>query len=150
MTLRKFEEFLRKGIVKKQTPNEQRAQSLLKEAENNEEFFNMSLKLIPKDKMSYNFIVNSCYDIMMELIRSKMFIDGYNSGSSHEAEVSYLRKLEFSEAEITFMDELRYYRNGIKYYGKILDKEYADNVLQFMRKILPQLKKLLNHLKEKN
>ena len=80
---------------------------------------------------------------MMELIRGVMFIDGYNAGSSHEAEVSYLKKLNFIESEIIFMDELRYYRNGIKYYGTVLDMEYAEKVLKFSEKIVPRLKNLI-------
>jgi hypothetical protein len=140
---RKFEEFLSKGIVKKQTPNKQRALSLIKEAEDNEAFLKISLQVIPSEKMRASFVVNACYDIIMELIRAKIFIDGYNVGNSHEVEISYLRNLGFSEAEVIFMDELRYYRNGTKYYGTQLDKEYADKVLEFMNKIIPRLRKLL-------
>ena len=35
--------------------------------------------------MNANFIVDSCYDIILELVRAKMLLDGYNSGMSHEA-----------------------------------------------------------------
>src|SRR3989344_233625 len=106
--MRKFEEFLNLGIVKKQTPNKQRALYLLNESNKKEEFLKTTLEMIPPDKMNSNFIVESCYDIIMELIRAKMFIDGYNSKSSHEAEISYMRKLNFLEAEVIFMDEMRY------------------------------------------
>src|SRR3989344_4696509 len=143
MNLKKFEEFVAKGLVKKQTSNRQRAISLVKEAESNEKFLKTSLKNIPREEMNPNFVVNSCYDIIMELIRAKMFIDGYNSGNSHEAEVSYMRNLDFSEVDVIFMDELRYYRNGTKYYGTRLDMEYAKKVLQFMNKTVPVLKKLI-------
>ena len=47
----------------------------------------------------------------MELIRAKVLIDGYAT-ASHEAEVSYMRNLGFSEHDVRFMDELRYHRNG--------------------------------------
>jgi hypothetical protein len=92
--------------------------------------------------MNANFIADYCYDILMEIIRAKMFLDGYNANNSHEAEVSYLRTLGFSEADVAFMDELRYYRNGIKYYGTILDKNYADKVLAFMSKNYSKIKSL--------
>src|SRR3989338_7781252 len=130
MKLKSFDEFLRSGVVKKQTPNHQRAFSLLAEAERKKDFLKISLQSIPKEKMSANFIVDHCYDIIIELIRAKMFIDGYNAGNSHDAEVSYMKNLSFAESEIIFMDELRYYRNGIKYYGTMLDMEYAQKVLQ--------------------
>ena len=99
----------------------------------------MSLENIPAEKMNLNFIADSCYDILIELIVAKMLIDGYNSGSSHEAEVSYLRVLNFSEADIRFMDDLRYYRNGTKYYGTMLSKEYSRKVLEFMKRLYPKL-----------
>lgn len=141
MIPRKFEEFLTTGIVKKQMPNRERALSLLKEAEEKKNFLEISLKSIPNEQMNANFIVDYCYDILMELIRARMFIDGCNAGNSHEAEVSYLENLGFQESEIRFMNEVRYYRNGTKYYGTLLSKAYAEKVMEFMNKIYPKLKR---------
>lgn len=141
--MKPFKEFLELGIVKKQTPNKQRVLSLIKEAEEKKLFLEMLLKDITPEKMNANFIVDYCYDILMELIRAKMFLMGLNPGNSHEAEVSYLRELGFPEANVLFMDEIRYYRNGTKYYGTILDKEYANAVLEFMNKIYPKLKQII-------
>ena len=142
MSLKNFDEFLASGIVKKQTPNKHRAFSLFKEAEDKRKFLDAALKNISPQQMHFNFIVDSCYDIIMELIRAKMFIDGYNAGNSHQAEVSYMKNIGFFESDARFMDEIRYYRNGIKYYGTILDKEYAEKVFAFLNKIYPLLKKI--------
>ncbi|MFA4887273.1 MAG: hypothetical protein WC595_03605 [Candidatus Nanoarchaeia archaeon] len=71
-----------------------------------------------------------------------MLTAGYNSEKSHEAEVAYLKKINFQEKDILFMNELRYYRNGIKYYGKKLDSEYAQKVLTFMKENYQKLKEL--------
>src|SRR3990167_837765 len=141
--MKSFEEFVKSGKVKKQTPNMHRALSIVKEAEGKRDFLEISLKNIPPEKMNANFIADSCYDILIELIRAKMLIDGYNSGSSHEAEVSYLGNLGFSESDIRFMDDLRYYRNGTKYYGTVLSKDYSDKVLEFMKKLYPKLRNLI-------
>lgn len=92
--------------------------------------------------MNANFIVDYCYDVIMELIRAKMLIDGYNPGNSHGAEVSYMEIIGFLEPEIRFIDDVRYYRNGIKYYGTIIDMEYAEKVREFMEKAYPRLKVL--------
>ena len=108
MILKRFEEFLREGIVRKQQPNIERAESLLKETEDKKQFLEDSIKIIPVGKMYPNFIVDSCYDILIETLRAIMFIEGFNSGTSHEAEVSYLRILGFEEYEVRFMNELRY------------------------------------------
>ena len=143
MTLKSFDEYLRTGVIKKQSINKQRALALIKEAEEKKKFLEISIKNIPKEQMNHNFIAETCYDITMELIRAKMLIDGYNTSSSHEAEVSYLEKLGFQYPEIRFMDELRYFRNGIKYYGTMINKEYSDKTLTFLEKTYKKLKKLL-------
>jgi hypothetical protein len=141
--MKSFKEFVENGTIKKQSPNKNRATSLIKESEEKKAYLELSLKTIPKDKMNANFITDYCYDILMEAIRAKMFIDGYNAGNSHEAEVSYLVILGFSGADVAFMDELRYYRNGIKYYGTILTKEFAEKALAFMNKTYPKIKSLV-------
>ena len=138
--MKTFEEFTAKGTVRKQTPNPERARALVNEAENKKEFLEIAMKNIPVEQVSPNFVVESCYDILLELIRAKMFIDGFNSGNSHEAEVSYARLLGIDEDDVRFMDELRYFRNGIKYYGRSLDKEYADKTLNFLQRIYPLIK----------
>jgi hypothetical protein len=140
--IRRFDEFLRNGTVKKQVQNKARARSLIKESNEKKEFLETALKTIAPEKIYSNFIVDSCYDIIIELIRAKMFLDGYNAENSHEAEVSYLEILGFSLFDIRFMDEIRYYRNGIKYYGTILPEEYARKVLNFLNAIYPKLRKL--------
>ncbi len=130
--MRQFEELVKIGVVKKQSPNRTRALAILKEVREKKDFLELSLKTIPEENMNSNFIVDYCYDILMELVRAKMFLDGYNAGNSHEAEVSYMKILDFEESDIKFMDELRYYRNGTKYYGTMLGKDYAKKVLEFM------------------
>jgi hypothetical protein len=139
-----FQEYIKKGIVKKQNPNVERALSLLRESKEKKKFLETLLKNVPEQQMNANFIVDYCYDIIMELLRAKMFIEGYNPGNSHEAEVSYMLTLGFIQADVTFMDEIRYYRNGTKYYGKILNMEYARKVLEFTKTTFPKLKNMLN------
>lgn len=144
MNLKAFDEFLKSGVVKKQTPNKERALSLIKEAEEKRQFLTISLRNIPKSDMSPNFIIDYCYDIIMELLRAKMFIEGYNPGASHEAEVAYMKNVGFPESEIRFMNEVRYYRNGTKYYGTILDADYAEKVLWFMERAYGRLMEIIN------
>ena len=74
-----------------------------------------------------------------------MLLEGYNASGlgAHEAEVSYLRVLGFSENDVQFADQLRFFRNGMLYYGTMLDKAYAEKVLEFTRSIYPKLKELL-------
>ena len=81
---------------------------------------------------------------------AKLYADGYSSSGqgAHEAEVSYMRKIGFTETDVGFADNLRYYRNGILYYGKRVDAEYANKVLVFLNRIYPILRGLVKHLWE--
>ncbi|MBU3896624.1 MAG: hypothetical protein KJ697_01680 [Nanoarchaeota archaeon] len=139
--IRNFEEFIKEGTIKIVTPDRPRAEFLIREA--NQEYETM-LELFGSninDKIA-NILVKSCYDILMEIIRAKMFLKGYNATgkSAHESEVSYLRIIGISENDIQFIDQMRYFRNGMLYYGTIVDKIYAEKVLEFTKRIYIKLK----------
>jgi len=138
--LKTFEEFLSSGAVRKITPDKERAKNLFLESEDKFNFFEKVKKSLGEKELVPNFIVETSYDILIELIRAKLFLMGYKT-DSHEAEVAYMRNLKFSDADVNFMNELRYLRNGIKYYGRILNEEYVDKVLNFMYKVRVKLKK---------
>jgi len=143
--IKPFQEFLNEGIVKKQSPNKNRSKSLLKETEGAYNFLKEVIQQMGITDKNANYVVKNAYDIIMELIRAKMLTERLNSSGrgAHEAEVSYLRELKFPEVEVQFINQLRYFRNGIVYYGKILDKEYATNVMKFLDTIYLKLKHLI-------
>ena len=136
-SLKSFYEFLKEGIVKKQKPDKSRAISLIKESENSFSFLVKIIKEIWINDENANYFIKNFYDIIMELIRARMLLEGFNSSGqgAHEAEVSYLKKLNFSDIDIDFANQLRYFRNGIMYYGKNFDKDYAEKVFEFIKKI---------------
>jgi len=144
--IKKFSEFIKLGIVKKQTPDISRAEFLIKESAQNRAFLLNIMKKIGITDENANSIVKLCYDVLMEIIRAKMILEGYSASGlgAHEAEVSYLRVLAFSENDVQFVDQIRFFRNGMLYYGTILDKEYAEKVLNFINKIYSKLKELVN------
>jgi len=140
--IKSFESFIKSGIVKRQAPDISRANFLRKESEKSYLSLNKIVNEIGLNDDNASTIIKLCYDIVMELIRAKMFIKGFNSSGkgAHEAEVVYLRELGFNENDVQSMNELRYFRNGVVYYGKILDKHYAEKVLKILEKIYPKLK----------
>lgn len=140
-----FKEFMDEGVAKRQTPDTSRARFLLKETEKSYKFVVSLVKVTAINDENANSIIKLCYDAIMELIRAKMLVDGLNASGqgAHEAEVSYLREIGFNENDVQFANQLRYFRNGILYYGTILDKEYAQKVLGFMNRIYPKLKRLV-------
>ena len=143
-TVKGFEEFIKEGVVKVQAPDKSRAKFLITESENSYRLLSELMEKIKVEDHSANMFVKSCYDILMELIRARMLLDGYNASGfgAHEAEVAYLRILGYSETEIQFVDQLRYFRNGMLYYGTILDQEYAQIVIKFTKKNYNKLKGL--------
>ncbi len=140
-----FEEYIKKGIIKKVLPDKSRANFLIEESVNSLQGLKEIIEKIGINEKNSNSVIKDCYDILMELLRAKLLIEGYNSSGAyaHEAEVSYMQILGFTENEIAFMNELRYFRNGITYYGKMLDKEYAVKVFDYLNRIFPRLIKIL-------
>jgi hypothetical protein len=148
--IKNFEEFIRRGIVKKQNPDKSRAEFLIKESDKNYLYILELINKIGINSNNANNYVKDCHDILMELLRAKMLLDGFNASGfgAHEAEVSYMRKLGFSENDVQFADQIRYFRNGILYYGTNLDKEYAQKVIEFTKKMIPKLNKIYKNEKK--
>jgi len=134
------------NIVKMQGIDKSRAKFLIIESKRD---YDNLLEMIQKLKVNdnnANIFIKSCYDILMELIRAKMLLGGYNASGfgAHEAEVSYMRILGFKEKEVQFADQMRFFRNGMLYYGTMLDKAYAEKVIEFTKKTYAKLKKMIN------
>ena len=74
-----------------------------------------------------------------------MLLEGYHASGfdAHEAEVSYMRVLGFTEKEVQFADQLRFFRNGMLYYGTQLDKTYAEKVIAFTKRLYLKLKEMV-------
>ena len=107
-------------------------------------FFIMSEKLGITNENANDY-VEYCYDIFMHLVRAKMLLEGYNASGfgAHEAEVAYIRVLGFNENDVQFANQLRFFRNGMLYYGTRLDKVYAEKVIEFTKQMYLKLKGLI-------
>jgi len=140
-----FKEFITEGTVKKESINQERAKSLVTEADRKFRLLKENIDKLGINKDNANDYVEYCYNILLFLIRAKMFMQGYSTSGqgAHEAEVSFTRNIGFNEKDIQFLDQLRYFRNGILYYGKRFDKEYAEKVLEFTKRTFPKLRILL-------
>ena len=143
---KRFEEYINKGVVKRVKINKQRAKSLALESKRKMLSLKERLEKLGVKNENANDYIEYCYDIIMHLVRAKLYLEGYSTSGqgAHEAEVSYLRILGFSEKEVQFADQVRYFRNGILYYGTSLDFEYAQKVIDFTMEIYPKLKEMLN------
>ncbi|MBI2629530.1 hypothetical protein HYW76_00345 [Candidatus Pacearchaeota archaeon] len=149
MSLREFKEYIKEGIVRQMYPDKNKANSLAENSEKRDIFLKQIVNTIEITDNNANFIIESIYDILIELIRAKMLLDGYSASGNyaHEAEVSYLNELKFPDYEINMMNELRQFRNGVKYYGKSYIKEEAEKFIMFLSSFFPKLKKLIENVK---
>ncbi len=145
-----FHDFIKEGIIKKITPNKERAKSLVDESERKTHSLNEQIEKIGVKNENANDYVEYCYDIIMYLIRAKLFTEGYSSSGygAHEAEVSYLEVLGFDESDVQFTDQMRYFRNGVLYYGTSLDAEYAKKCIEFSRAICNKLRQILSTVQD--
>lgn len=143
--MKDFKEYLQKNIVRTISPDKLRAGDLLESSNKRDEFLGTINKNVAINENNASFFIEQVYDVLIELIRAKMFIDGFAASGNyaHEAEVSYLKVLGFNDFEISTMDRIRQFRNSTKYYGKKYTREEAINALNFIKEFLPKLKKLL-------
>lgn len=141
--MKSFKEYLEKRVIKKQSPNIARATDLIEESERKYRVLRDIIAKIGLNGDNANDIIESCYNILIFLIRAQLYKKGYKAEgfSAHEAEVSYLKDLDFSDADVQIMDNLRLYRNSMLYYGKKFEKENAETLFAFLERIRPKLKK---------
>ena len=141
--IKSFEEYLKEGIVRKVTPDVERAKNLFMESKRKYALLQKTIKHMGIDNENANDYLESCYNIILFIIRGKMLLEGYYASGTgaHEAEVSYAKNISFSEKELEFLDQLRYFRNGILYYGKRFEKDYAQKVIDFLEAIYQKLQR---------
>ena len=129
--IKDFEEYIKEGIVKKTNPDKERAKSLINDSERKMNVLDRQISKLGIDEELANEYILLCYDSLMLIIRAEMLLHGFNASGigAHESEVSYMKILGFGDGEIKFTDQMRYFRNGMLYYGTTLDKDsYFDVV----------------------
>ena len=96
------------------------------------------IPLFPKNK--YYKIVEEYYEIIIQLITSVMYSDGYKT-LSHIGLMKYLSEnfMELNKNEISTVDILRKLRHGIVYYGKQAEKEFLINHENSIKEIIQKL-----------
>lgn len=126
--------------VRKISKDFELAKSLLKMIEEREKV----VKQIDPTKFT-SIVVESYYEIVKEAISALMALDGFKT-LSHEILVGYLKYFykEFSDYEISFIDDLRKLRNNINYRGFFVKYDYLERNKETINKIIIKLKNILN------
>lgn len=124
------------------TPNKEKAKSILKMVDTT---LNM-VRDIDVSKFSSN-VTKEYYDITGELITVVLLLDGYKTYGerAHKKLVDYLRinYKEFSEYEISLINDLRITRNKIAYDGFFVDEDYIERKIKNIQEIIKKLKEII-------
>ena len=126
----RFEYYLSKGVVKKCNKNCEKAKSLIKKARKRIEV-SQEIK-IPSFRLEF------AYEAIIEAIEALLSVEGYKS-YSHEADISFLRKVGFSEMVVLEVDRLRRKRHRSKYYGLEFSNNDANDAVRLAKKIMDDI-----------
>ena len=136
-----FEEFIRKGLVKRTSKDPALIKSLILFSERDYEF----LKKVKIDELSARNVMTGYYDILRSILEAISSLEGYRI-YSHEAFTEFL-KLKDEQVASQKFDRLRKIRNGIRYYGKpIKPEEVRENVSEILELVKHLKAKYLNNL----
>ena len=136
--VKEFEFFLKKGDVKRQSPDKNLSKATFKES-----LERLQLAELLWNKVKAKYVLENAYESMREAADAILYQDGFKS-YSHEASIVYLLKKGFSDSEIAEIGRFRRIRNGIKYYGSDCEEEDANSALKLAKTITSKAKKFLD------
>jgi len=102
-----------------------------------------ALKLTDRQEFA-SLVVEDYYEVIKEAITALMAIDGYKT-LSHEALITYMKEFytDFSQSEITLMDQLRVLRNKIAYKGFFIAPDFLERNEARIEEIVSKIKGVL-------
>jgi hypothetical protein len=132
-----FDYFLKNKEVKKTSPNLELAKSLIKDMNERISKANML-----DTNMFAKIVFENIYDGLRDFCDALLALDGFKS-YSHQASISYLLKKGFDVSVVEELDQLRYKRNGSKYYGEVIDFKDAQQIKEFYNRIKVKIKLII-------
>ena len=122
------------------TLDKEKAKSILKMVELRVEM----LKLIPLNKYA-SPLVEEYYEIIKELITAILLIEGYKT-LSHIELIRYIEnnRKEFTEEDISVLDNLRILRNRVTYEGFFINTSYLERNEISFKEMIKKLKNLIS------
>jgi uncharacterized protein (UPF0332 family) len=127
---------MREGIIKKVPTDRIRAKSLIKSSEQ----ALATAKIIPFQEETLKTIFRELYESLRECCEAVGYIRGYKF-SNHESITDFLDEvLEEKELSLKF-DRYRKLRNGINYYGNLIEIQTVKDALMEIPLLINKLKK---------
>jgi len=134
----KFEDFIKKGQVRKSSVDSQLVKSILSSSEGDLKF----LSKIKIDEFSARKVFSNYYDVTRSLLEALAIQHGYKI-YAHEPFVYFLKSIKEEVLSLKF-DRFRLLRNKVNYYGKSLlaeeVKEYKEELIDLIDKIKSKIK----------
>ncbi len=131
----KFEDILKRGIIRKIAPNEGMINSAIFNAMRDITYLRSS-KI---DENSSRKITTGYYDILRSLLEAFVLSEGYKV-STHEALTHYLKFKGDNYLALKF-DRLRILRNKINYYARDVSSERTAEIKEEVERLLELVKK---------
>ncbi|MCK4555661.1 MAG: hypothetical protein KAT83_03565 [Candidatus Aenigmarchaeota archaeon] len=129
--------------LKKVFPDKEKAKSILKMVETTSEM----IKTLDAKKFPSN-VLKEHYDVIRELIAVIALMDGYKTQGegAHKKLIDFLAENypEFTEYEISLIDDLRNMRNRISYDGFFIESEYLERKAGAIQRLIEKLTSLAN------
>ena len=124
------------------TPNKEKSQSILRMVDKTLEMINE----INVEKFPSN-VIKEYYEVVREILSVLLLLDGYKviGEGAHKTLIEYVKQnyKEFSEYEISLMDNLRITRNKIAYDGFFVQVDYVNRKKEDVIKIISKLKEVI-------
>lgn len=138
-----FEYFLQNKEIKKISIDINFAKSLVKDM-----YERIEKSLMLDSKVFAKVVFENIYDALRDFCDALLASEGYKS-YSHQASISFLLKEGFDVSTIEEFDQLRYKRNGSKYYGQAISFEDAEQIKEFYSKNKNKFGKIIKDKKLK-
>lgn len=105
------------------------------------------LKTITINSQNASYVFEMYYSSLLEIMHAIVLIKGYNV-NNHVCLGFYLRDVLKRDDMFRIFDDVRYKRNSIVYYGKLLNYEIAKSTLNKLNSMVNDLKKYIKLKKE--
>lgn len=124
------------------TPNKEKAKSILKMVDTTLDM----IKTIDVARFSSN-VTKEYYEVIRELISVVLLLDGYKvyGEGAHKKLIEYVQSnyKEFSEYELSLVDDLRIIRNKVAYDGFFVERGYIERKIQHIERIVDKLNSII-------
>ena len=120
------------------TPDKEKAKSLIETANGRIEFSAKELN----DKNA-NYVFEGYYSSILELLHALVLLEGHKV-NNHVCLGFFLRDILKREDMFRIFDDCRYKRNSLVYYGKRMDFETAKDSVEKAKKLIKELKTIID------